>query len=96
MFGGVTMKLKGVEFYNSSQEPFLQNCQGSTGAQVYDPADYVVPPQVRIRWFAAVGLSNKQKTTTFSFLFPGTKQLFCNDQYVGHVRSELRILWGGP
>ena len=62
------MKLKGVEFYNSSQEPFLQNCQGSTGAQVYDPADYVVPPQVCIQWFTAVGLSNKTKQKKNVFL----------------------------
>ena len=58
VLGGVTMKLKGVEFYNASQEPFLQNCQGSTGAQVYDPADYVIPPQVRIRWFRQLAFQN--------------------------------------
>ena len=46
MMGGVTMKLKGVEFYNASSEPFMQNCAASTGGQVFDPADYVIPPQV--------------------------------------------------
>eukprot|EP00731_Ephydatia_muelleri_P007737 Em0004g75a len=68
VFGGVTMKLKGVEFYNSSQEPFLQNCQGSTGAQVYDPADYVVPPQEPNSFFV---MTNMWVTCDQSYGFCG-------------------------
>ena len=44
--GSVTIKLKGFDVLNVSDEPFMQNCVNTAGPQVFDPADYVIPPQV--------------------------------------------------
>ncbi|KAL5496262.1 hypothetical protein EMCRGX_G012507 [Ephydatia muelleri] len=45
-----------------------ENCQGSTGAQVYDPADYVVPPQEPNSFFV---MTNMWVTCDQSYGFCG-------------------------
>lgn len=46
VIGGITSKLKGVQYYNvTGGEPFLQNCVGTNRPLVLDPADYVIPPE---------------------------------------------------
>lgn len=46
VLGTVSLKTKGAMLYNNSYQPFMQNCNGPSGPQVFDPADYVIPPQV--------------------------------------------------
>ena len=46
--GAVTTKLKGAWLYNATENgSFTQNCTDSDeGWMVFDPADYIIPPQV--------------------------------------------------
>ena len=47
VLGTVSLKTKGAMLYNNSYQPFMQNCNGTSGSpQVFDPADYIIPPQV--------------------------------------------------
>ena len=105
--GAVTTKVKGAWLYNTSESgSFTQNCTDSIANEewmVFDPADYIIPPQV-VCTIQSISPSHPHITLThhpythhphtspshITSHIPGTQQFLCNDKLVGHMQPDIR------